>query len=157
MDHQPPTLRQQRVETSRMYRWLRQTARIMDRYHLDPIIGLVPGGWGDLLSSLLSLPFVWFSLSVVRSVPLALAVICNILGDICLGLIPFYVGNVIDFFSHSYLRNMALVEGFVEGNEKTIGEVRRKAWLSGIVAVLLCVVIIGMIWAIAKFVSWMFS
>ena len=58
------------------YRVMDKTA-YMDKFCLDPIIGLIPGGIGDVLSSALAMPFIYFALVQVRSIPLTLAVICN--------------------------------------------------------------------------------
>jgi hypothetical protein len=109
--------------------------------YIDPILGLVPGGWGDIASAVMLLPFVWFSLFVVKSLPLTLAVIYNTLRDVVLGLIPFFVGDIIDIFHHSYIRNMKLIQGFVDNDRAIIHEVNRKAFVfAG--AILLCIVII---------------
>lgn len=59
------------------YRVMDKTAKYMNKYCLDPIIGLIPGGIGDALSSALAMPFIYFALVQVRSIPLTLAVICN--------------------------------------------------------------------------------
>lgn len=75
------------------YRIMVKTAKYMDQYYLDPLIGLIPGGVGDVLSSSLAMPFIYYSLCVVRSIPLTLAVIYNVLLDVLIGAIPF-VGNV---------------------------------------------------------------
>ena len=63
------------------YRVMDATAKYMDKYFLDPLVGLIPGGVGDVLSSFLALPFIYFALVQVRSIPLTLAVICNVLKD----------------------------------------------------------------------------
>ena len=63
------------------YRIMVKTAKYMDQYYLDPLIGLIPGGVGDVLSSSLAMPFIYYSLCVVRSIPLTLAVIYNVLLD----------------------------------------------------------------------------
>ena len=64
------------------YRIMVKTAKYMDKYYLDPLIGLIPGGVGDVLSSSLAMPFIYYSLCVVRSIPLTLAVIYNVLLDV---------------------------------------------------------------------------
>ena len=60
--------------TTTSYRIMDTTAKYMDKYFLDPIIGLIPGGIGDVLSSFLALPFIYFALVQVKSIPLTLAV-----------------------------------------------------------------------------------
>lgn len=133
--------RRLQVKDTRPYRIMSKITKWMDRHHIDPILGLVPGGWGDIVSAVMLLPFVWFSLFVVKSLPLTLAVIYNTLRDMVLGLIPFFIGDIIDFFHHSYIRNMRLIQGFVENDQAIIHEVNRKA-LAFAGAILVCIVII---------------
>lgn len=113
----------------------------MDRYYLDGIVGLLPGGVGDTITTILSLPIIYFCVFQVRSIPLTLAVICNALIDVALGLIPFFIGDVIDFFYMSYLKNLKMIRGYVDGDKKIVTEVNRKAWISAILIVVLCVII----------------
>ena len=81
------------------YRLIVGTAKYMDKYFLDPILGFVlPAGIGDALSSVLAFPFIYYSLCVVKSIPLTLAVIYNILMDVLIGAIPFYIGDILDVF-----------------------------------------------------------
>ena len=88
------------------------------------------------------LPFVWFSLCVVKSVPLTLAVIYNAMLDAVKGLLPFFVGDVLDVFNHSYARDMRLVQGFVYDDQDVVREVRRKAWFFAAAIALLIVLIV---------------
>ncbi|MBM6992364.1 MAG: DUF4112 domain-containing protein [Prevotella sp.] len=133
--------RRLRVMNTRSYRLMSKLTQLMDKYYVDPILGLMPGGWGDTISAVMIVPFVWFSLFVVKSVPLTLAVIYNALKDIVMGLIPFFVGDILDVFSHSYVRNMALIQGFIDDDRSVVREVNRKSWFfAG--AILLCIAII---------------
>ena len=62
------------------YRLMVGTAKYMDKWFLDPILGFIlPAGIGDALSSVFAFPFIYYSLCVVKSIPLTLAVIFNIL------------------------------------------------------------------------------
>lgn len=141
--------RRMEIEESSSYKLTKGIATLMDKWFLDPILGFVPGV-GDVLPSLLLLPSVYVSLVKVKSVPLTLAVIFNILRDAFLGLIPFYIGNVIDFFNRAYLQNMRLIVGYVEDDKYIIDEVNRKAVWTAV----LIVVFIGLIWLMIKFVTW---
>ena len=91
----------------------------MDRYYLDALIGVIPG-WGDAIALLCVVPFVYFSSSVIKSLPLTLAVLNNALRDVLLGMIPFFVGDIIDIFHRSNTQNMQMIQGFVDGDEKVI-------------------------------------
>ena len=131
------------------YRIMDKTAKYMDKYFLDPIIGLIPGGVGDVLSSFLAIPFIYFALVQVKSIPLTLAVICNVLKDALLGSMPFFIGDIIDVFNRSYVANLRLITGYVNDDKKVIHEVNRKATWSAIFIVILCVLIYFIVkWAI---------
>ena len=131
------------------YRIMDKTARYMDKYFLDPIIGLIPGGVGDVLSSFLAIPFIYFALVQVKSIPLTLAVICNVLKDALLGSIPFFIGDIIDVFNRSYVANLRLITGYVNDDKSVIHEVNRKATWSALFIVILCVLIYFIVkWAI---------
>ena len=73
--------KRQQILQSTSYKMLERIAIYMDTYHLDPIIGLIPG-IGDLISAILAIPFIYYSLFTLKSIPLTLAIINNILLDI---------------------------------------------------------------------------
>ena len=136
----------EKLHGSRLYALLKRTTDYMDRYYLDAAVGFaIPGGIGDAISGVFSLLYVYFAAFVVRSIPLALAVMNNIMRDVILGMIPFYVGDVIDVFHKSNKKNMALIDGFVKGNEEVVSTVKRKAAVSAAVFALLCVLLYVMI------------
>lgn len=132
--------RRLRIERSLAYRSIRIIARWMDRYFLDPLVGLLPGA-GDFLSSVFAVPFLYVSIFQVRSLPLTLAVIFNTLRDVALGLVPFWIGNVIDVFNRGYLQNFRLIVGFVEGDREIIGRVNRNAFRMALLIAACCAVI----------------
>lgn len=131
------------------YRMMVKTAKYMDKYYLDPLIGLIPGGVGDTISSLLAFPFIYYSLCVVKSIPLTLAVIYNILIDVMLGAIPV-IGNVFDIFKRSYVDNLKLITGYIEDDKEIINKVNKKAFWTAIFIVVLC-------WLIYLIISWAIS
>lgn len=128
----------------------------MDKYYLDGMIGLVPAV-GDVFSALCTVPFVYFTLVVVRSVPLTLAVVNNTLRDVLVGMVPFFVGNVLDFFYRSNSRNLRMIIGFVNGDKRVVGEVNRKAVQSAVVMIVLIALIVAMIVLLAKLGAWLFG
>ena len=132
------------------YRMMVKTAKNMDKYYLDPLIGLIPGGVGDTISSLLAFPFIYYSLCVVKSIPLTLAVIYNILIDVMLGAIPFYIGDILDVFKHSYVENLKLITGYIEDDKEIINKVNKKAFWTAVFIVVLC-------WLIYVVISWAIS
>ena len=145
-----------RLQDSKVYHAMESLERYMDRYYLDAIIGFIPG-WGDAFSLLCATPFIYFSARVIKSVPLTLAVINNALRDILLGLIPFFVGDIIDAFHRSNARNMAMVRGFVEGDEAVIRQVNQRAWQAAAVLLLLLALIALMIWLLVSFGQYLIS
>jgi len=148
--------RRKRLMENRVYRAMAVLTRYMDRYYLDAIIGLIPG-WGDAIALLSAVPFVYFSLYIIKSVPLTLAVLNNALRDVLLGLIPFFVGDVIDIFHRSNVQNMEMVQGFVDGDKAVIRKVNRRALQSVVVLVALLLLIALMVWALVSFGGYMFS
>lgn len=133
------------IQTSLSYRLMQATARVMDRYYLDPIVGFLLPGYGDVVTALLVAPFLYVSAVKVRSLPLTLAMLCNVLLDVLVGLLPFFVGTILDFVSKSYTKNARLVEGFVAGEKEIISQVNRKALLLALMVVLLILLIIGLV------------
>ena len=132
------------------YRMMVKTAKYMDKYYLDPLIGLIPGGVGDTISSLLAFPFIYYSLCVVKSIPLTLAVIYNILMDVLIGAIPFYIGDILDVFKRSYVDNLKLITGYIEDDKEIINKVNKKAFWTAVFIVVLC-------WLIYVVISWAIS
>ncbi len=86
-----------------------------------------------------------------------MAVINNALRDLLLGMIPFFVGDVIDVFHRANIRNMEMVQGFVDGDETIIRKVNQRAWQAVGVLILLLVLIALMIWALIKFGAFLWS
>ena len=128
----------------------------MDRFYLDAVIGLIPG-WGDAVALLCVVPFVYFSMCIIKSIPLTLAVLNNALRDVLLGMIPFFIGDVIDIFHRANMKNMAMIQGFIDGDEAIIKQVNRRALQSAIVLVVLLLLIALMIWALFSFGSYLYS
>lgn len=144
------------IELSTSYQMTQTIARWMDKYFLDPLIGLIPG-LGDVLSSLLVFPFIYVAAVKVRSLPLTLAVIFNVLRDMAIGLIPFWVGNILDFFNRAYLQNCRLIVGFVEDDREIIREVNRKAFWMGVGIVVCCFLIYWLISIAIAATAWAFN
>lgn len=128
------------LKASKAYKFISTVTTLADKYFLDALLGLVPSV-GDLVSSIFGLPFIYVTLFKVKSIPLTLAVIYNYLVDILLGSIPFFIGDAIDFFSKAHVKNLDLITHYVEGDKKTIGQVRSKALLTTFLIIILSVII----------------
>ncbi len=131
--------RRLRVERAHSYRIVKRIAEWMDRYYLDPILGFIPAG--DIISAGLIVPYLYVASFKVQSIPLTLAILCNVLLDVAMGLIPFWIGDILDFFHRSYVRNYKLIVGFVEGDEEMIRKVNKRAIWMVVLLILLCVII----------------
>lgn len=132
--------RRKEIEQSSSYKATKNIAKVMDNFLLDPILGLIPG-IGDTLPTVFVIPFIYVAACKVRSLPLTLAIIYNALRDMAIGLIPFWIGNILDFFNRSYKANFKLIVGFVEDDKDVIHEVNRKAAWTGFLIIVFCVII----------------
>lgn len=141
---------------NQVYQSMQSFTRYMDRFYLDAVIGLIPG-WGDAVALLCVVPFVYFSMCIIKSIPLTLAVLNNALRDVLLGMIPFFIGDVIDIFHRANMKNMTMIQGFIDGDEAIIKQVNRRALQSAIVLVVLLLLIALMIWALISFGSYLYS
>ena len=128
------------LKASKAYKFISTVTTLADKYFLDALLGLVPSV-GDLVSSIFGLPFIYVTLFKVKSIPLTLAVTYNYLVDILLGSIPFFIGDAIDFFSKAHVKNLDLITRYVEGDKKTIRQVRSKALLTAFLIIILSVII----------------
>ena len=156
MNEEKRLQRRKRLMDNRAYQTMQGLTRYMDRYYLDALIGIVPG-WGDAIALASAVPFVYFSARVIRSVPLTLAVLNNALRDVLMGMIPFFVGDIIDFFHRANIQNMQMIQGFVDGDEAIIKQVNQRAFQSAIVLAVLLLLIALMIWALVTFGSYLYS
>ena len=148
--------RRARLMDNQVYQSMQSLTRYMDRFYLDAVIGLIPG-WGDAVALLCVVPFVYFSMCIIKSIPLTLAVLNNALRDVLLGMIPFFIGDVIDIFHRANMKNMAMIQGFIDGDEAIIKQVNRRALQSAIVLLVLLLLIALMIWALFSFGSFLYS
>ena len=149
------------LRSSDLYRRMHRVTKFADDYYLDAVIGLIPGGIGDIIGGLFSLMHVYFGLIKLRSIPLTLALLNNMLRDILLGLLPFYVGDVIDFLHKANKKNMALIDGFLNDDPIIMHQVNTKARQAAFTLVLLMLLIILLVallaWMVAKLGSLLFT
>ena len=156
MNEEKRLQRRKRLMDNKAYQAMQGLTRYMDRYYLDALIGVIPG-WGDAIALASTVPFVYFSARVIRSVPLTLAVLNNALRDVLMGMIPFFVGDIIDFFHRANIQNMQMIQGFVDGDETMIRQVNQRAFQSAIILTILLLLIALMIWALISFGSYLYS
>lgn len=145
--------KQEIIRNSVSYKLVHAIALWMDRRLLDPLIGLVLPGFGDALTSVLAVPYLYLSIVKLKSIPLTLAIVCNILLDVLIGIIP-YIGVVGDVFKRAFTRNAAMIKGYVEGYRAIMQEIDRKAVGMAFLIVILCGLIYAMVLAAVKIVEW---
>ena len=146
-------IRKEALRNSKLYHHIKKVTQLADGYYLDFVIGLIPGGFGDILGGLFSLSHVYFGLFKLRSIPLTLALLNNMLRDVFLGMLPFYVGDAIDFFYKSNKKNMALIDGFLNDDKEIIHQVNKKAVQSAVVFIFLIFCICIVIWLLTYIVK----
>lgn len=95
------------------------------RFGWDFIVGLIPG-FGDLVTTILSLYLVLRAFMLKSSWPLLFRMLVNVGVEAVLGVFPF-VGDFFDLFWRANKRNMALLER--EWNEPRKSKARNVAFL----------------------------
>jgi len=140
------------IENSSTYRTVKKISTYMDKYFLDGIIGFFPGV-GDTITTFFSIPYFYLSIFKIKSLPLTLAITLNLLVDWMLGMIPYMIGNVADFFHRSFKKNMDLIIGFVEDDKEIIQKVNQKAAITAVLIVLVILIIYWLITAIIGIIT----
>ena len=142
----------ERIKATKVYWWIEKIHLVMDNWLVDPLIGLIPG-IGDTISSVVALPFVYVSIFKIRSLPLTLAIIYNVMRDVFIGLIPFWIGNFLDVLNRCHKQNFRLIVGYVEEDPVVMREVRKKAAFSALGIVCLAF----FIYLLLRFVGWLWT
>jgi len=96
------TLRDPEIERARTF------ARWMDRYGLDPLIGLIPG-IGDVLGAAFGLYIVSIAVRRGMSTPVIIRMLMYLAIDMFVGVLPV-IGDIADFFYKANEKNLALLE-----------------------------------------------
>jgi hypothetical protein len=124
---------------------VRMLARVLDRYFVDPLIGLVIPGGGDVLGSLLGVYTVMIAARRKVSPVIIARMLLNLAGDAVLGFIPF-LGDLFDFGFKANVRNVELLSERVEEHG---GRATAKDWLFVVGAALAYIAVMALvIWGI---------
>lgn len=124
--------KQRLLHENPVYALMDSIATYMDKWCLDPIIGFIFPGVGDVISGACALPYLYFSLFEVHSIPLALAVLKNTMVDVLVGAVP-WIGDLFDLFHRSHKKNFELVKGYIDDDQETIKKVNEGALIALIV------------------------
>jgi hypothetical protein len=117
----------------------RRLARVLDYYLLDPVIGLIVPGAGDVVGSLLGLYPVAIALRRKMSPVIVARMLLNLALDALFGIVPL-LGDLVDLGYKANLKNLELLESRAEAG----GKATRKDWLMVIGAALVFVAAIGL-------------
>jgi hypothetical protein len=104
---------------------VRTLARVLDGFFLDPILGLVIPGGGDVLGSLLGMYTVMIAVRRKVSPIIVARMLMNLAGDAVLGFIPL-LGDLVDFGFKANKRNVELLTERVEEHR---GRATARDWL----------------------------
>lgn len=91
-------------------------ARVMDRMHLDPVLGLVAPWAGDVLSAGLGIYPVWLAWRHGAPGGLVARMLLNLSIDLIAGAVPF-LGDIWDFFFRAHSRNAELLRSRLAGDQ----------------------------------------
>ncbi len=103
--------------------WL---AKKYDDWFLDPLVGFVLPGFGDLISSAAILPALYIALFKIRSLKLAFAIFYIGILDLAVGAIPM-AGDIIDAFYKANKKAARWIVGYVDNNAAVKDEVNKAA------------------------------
>ncbi len=128
--------KQRLLHDNPVYALMDAIATYMDKYCLDPILGFFFPGVGDVITGACVLPYLYFSLAEVHSIPLALAVLKNAMVDVLVGAVP-WIGDFLDLFHKSNKKNFELVRGYINDDAETIKKVNEGALIALVVIAVL--------------------
>lgn len=103
-----PVLKEQGPTDPRIERAI-SLARVLDLKLIDPLIGLVLPGAGDMISSLLGLYLVWVALRIGLPKRVVARMLYNLGVDSLLGAFPA-VGDLLDLAFRAHARNAELLQ-----------------------------------------------
>lgn len=118
---------------------VRALTRVLDHYMLDPLLGLILPGAGDLIGSLLGLYVV--SMAIRRRVsPVIIArMLLNLALDAALGAIPL-IGDLFDVAFKANDKNLALL-----AERHDTGRATARDWLVVAGAALVLILVLGLV------------
>lgn len=111
-------------------------AKKYDDWFLDPIVGLIIPGIGDIISSIASLPSLYVAIFKVKSFKLTLAIFYITVLDVLCGIIPG-AGDIVDAFYKTNKKAARWIVGYVEGDSNTISEINKSAAWGSIMLIVL--------------------
>ncbi len=118
---------------------VRTLSRVLDNRFVDPLIGFVLPGVGDLAGSLLGLYTVVIAVRRKMSPVIIARMLMNLALDAALGIVPL-LGDAADMMFKANLKNLALLEARVENR----GKATARDWMAVAGAILAFVAVVGL-------------
>lgn len=118
---------------------VRRLARVLDDYYVDPLLGFVLPGIGDLAGSLVGLYTILIAIRRRVSPVIIARMLIHLAVDAALGVIPI-VGDVFDIGHKATTKNLALLTRRVEAG----GRATARDWVAVVGAVLAFVAAAGL-------------
>ena len=128
-------------------------AKKYDEWFLDPIVGMVIPGLGDIISSLAAMPALYVAMFKIKSFKLSLAIFYITVLDVLCGIIPG-VGDVVDAFYRTNKKAARWIVGFVEGDPATISQVNKSAAWGSVMLVVIGVLIWALYSVLVSIFNW---
>ena len=123
---------------------VRLLARVLDRYFVDPLIGLVIPGGGDVLGSMLGIYTVMIAVRRKVSPVIIARMLMNLAVDAVVGFIPL-VGDLFDIGFKANTKNLELLTESVEHGGRATG----RDWLIVVGAALAYMIVMAfVIWGV---------
>ncbi|MDQ3338936.1 MAG: DUF4112 domain-containing protein [Myxococcota bacterium] len=109
---------------------VKKMATVLDRYMVDPIVGLILPGAGDIIGSMLGMYTVSIAFKRRLSPVIIARMLLNLALDALLGIVPL-VGDLVDVGYKANLKNVELLQ------ERNTGKASAKDWAFVVGAALL--------------------
>lgn len=128
-------------------------AKNYDDFFLDPIIGFILPGIGDVISSLAILPALNVALFKLKSVKLSIAILYIAMLDMLCGIIPI-AGDIVDAFYKSNKKACRWIVGYIEEDPDTLSEINKSAFWGSIMLVIFGLLIYAIFSLIMSLFHW---
>jgi uncharacterized protein DUF4112 len=115
----------------------RTLARVLDHYMVDPLLGFLLPGAGDLVGSLLGLYMVGVAVRRRMSPVIIARMLLNLALDAAIGAVPV-LGDIADFAFKANRRNLALLE-----DRRATGRATGRDWLAVVGALAVFAAVVG--------------
>lgn len=122
----------------------RTVVRVLDRYFVDPVLGLILPGAGDILGSLVGLYLVVIAVRRRMSPVIIARMLLHLALDAGLGLVPL-AGDIADFAFKANQKNLALLVERHTTGRPTAGDWIAVAGAAAVFAAVIALVIYGVV------------